>query len=1506
VIVALGGNLTVRARLDVTWPLRLVLALLLAAAGWAVVGQVGDAAGAGGPGVSGATVSVPSRGALGADLTYAYGPSGRLTVSAGRSHVPGWALVPDGVGRDTVGAAGGTIRTDSSEPRSLDAGGASVWYSRTPHGIEQGFRLDHRPAGAGGSVVVAMASAGSWLPVATGPTSVSLLGPGGRVQLTYSGLTVTDATGRRLPAHLEASGRSIRIAFDDHGARYPVVVDPWIQQAGLAPPLNAGAFGTSVAVSSNGSTVLVGDALGGGGTPTPGAATVYTLSGGTWSAGTSLTPPAGAVSFGTSVALSASGTEALVGDPDNGAGAATVYTLSGGSWSAGTALTPPGTAFVFGTSVALSADGTVALVGDPQGGAGFGAATVYDGAGLGTAVSLAAPVSAKTFGTSVALGGTSGTTALVGDSTGGPSSRGVADSFTGASWATRTQLVEPATAKNFGTSVALSTDGATALVGDPTGGGGTGAASIETFNGTAWSAPTSLARPNGAGTFGTSVALGGSGGTTAVVGDPTGGGATGTATTYSGSGSSWSAGSPLVAPIGSATFGAAVAASADGSTALVGDPTGADLQLNRTGTVTVYTSQGSAWDLGVPANPPANSGSLGTSVSLSADGATVLEGDSSGGPGAPGGPGQSSVFTYNGSSLSPATVLAPPAVVAEFGTSVAVSADGRTAVVGDPGPYDVSTGLGGTATVYTYNGALWSAGTPLTPPTGAFEFGNSVAVSANGTEILVGDPEGGNGFGAATVYNLSGGTWSSGTSLQAPVTTSVFGTSVALSADGMTALVGDPGVPGGSVTAYSLSGGSWSTGTQLAPPAHAKAFGTSLALSQTGDVGLVGDPQGGAAGTGAATVFTNVASLWSANSSLVPLGTPAQFGTSVALSASGTTALVGDPTAASFGTATVYGYQGGVWGAGTPLFPNANSTLFGTSVALSGDGTIAAVGDPNGGITGELTVFSFDSTKLPTALTASANPTSSVVGSPVTYSATVHPTSGGGTPSGTVTFSMGLTTLCTTPALASGAGHCTASNTPIGGNGVVFASYPGDAAFSASVGSTPVSVYDSSSTAVSVNPTSTSFGTSVTYSVNVTSGGGTPTGSVAFTIGGSPMCTVTLSGGSGQCTSAGAPTGADTVTGSYSGDPNFIASSGNAGLSVARASSSTAVSVNPTSTTAGSTVTYSASVTSGGGTPTGSVAFSIGGSPMCTATLSGGSGQCTSAGAPTGTDTVTGSYSGDPNFTPSSSTASLAVGVIPPRPPGYDLVGSDGGVFVFGTPGQGFYGSLPGLGVKVSNIVGIVPTSNDQGYFLVGSDGGVFAFGNAPFENSLPGIGVHVKNIVGIVPTADDLGYFVVGSDGGVFAFGNAPFENSLPGLGVHVNNIVGIVPTADDFGYWVVSSTGAVYALGDAPFVGSLGGNSPTPIVGIAATHDSGGYWLVGKDGSVFSFGDAQSFGSLPGLGVTVSNIVAIVPTPDGQGYWLIGSDGGIFAFGNAAEIGSLPALGVNVNNIVGAVPTA
>ena len=277
------------------------------------------------------------------------------------------------------------------------------------------------------------------------------------------------------------------------------------------------------------------------------------------------------------------------------------------------------------------------------------------------------------------------------------------------------------------------------------------------------------------------------------------------------------------------------------------------------------------------------------------------------------------------------------------------------------------------------------------------------------------------------------------------------------------------------------------------------------------------------------------------------------------------------------------------------------------------------------------------------------------------------------------------------------------------------------------------------------------------------------------------------------------------------------------------------------------------------------------------------------ASNPVGIGTSTRSFT----FTPSSTS-------------GYDLVGQDGGVFVFPTeqPG-GFFGSLPGLGVHVNDIAGMVPSPDDRGYFLVGRDGGVFSFGDAPFLGSLPGLHVAVNDIRGIVPTRDNRGYFLVGRDGGVFAFGDAPFLGSLPGEGIHISDVTGMAATPSDLGYWLVSGNGTVYAFGDAPDFGSATG-TPSPVSGIAATPDGGGYRIVTQNGSVYDFGDAGYFLCLPAIGVSpTSPVIGLVPTADDEGYWLIGSDGGIFAFGDAPFVGSLPGLGIHVKDIVGAVPT-
>jgi GH25 family lysozyme M1 (1,4-beta-N-acetylmuramidase) len=232
---------------------------------------------------------------------------------------------------------------------------------------------------------------------------------------------------------------------------------------------------------------------------------------------------------------------------------------------------------------------------------------------------------------------------------------------------------------------------------------------------------------------------------------------------------------------------------------------------------------------------------------------------------------------------------------------------------------------------------------------------------------------------------------------------------------------------------------------------------------------------------------------------------------------------------------------------------------------------------------------------------------------------------------------------------------------------------------------------------------------------------------------------------------------------------------------------------------------------------------------------------------------------------------------------GYWLVGSDGGVFAYGS--AGFFGSLGGKALNAP-IVGIAAAPDGKGYWLVGSDGGVFAFGSAAFFGSMGGTKLNAP-IVGIAAAPDGRGYWLVAADGGVFSFGSAGFHGSMGGTKLNAP-IVGMAAAPDGRGYWLVAADGGVFSFGSAGFHGSMGGTKlNAPVVGIAATPDGQGYWLVAADGGIFAFGTAAFDGSMGATHLNAS-ITGIAALPSGRGYWFIGRDGGVFSFGSAGFFGS------------------
>ena len=261
------------------------------------------------------------------------------------------------------------------------------------------------------------------------------------------------------------------------------------------------------------------------------------------------------------------------------------------------------------------------------------------------------------------------------------------------------------------------------------------------------------------------------------------------------------------------------------------------------------------------------------------------------------------------------------------GQSVAVSADGNTAVVGGFGDNNNA----GAAWVYTRSGGAWTQqGLKLvgTGAVGAANQGNSVAVSADGNTAVVGGYGDNSGFmsdiGAAWVYTRSGGAWTQqGLKLLGTGATGAAyqGASVAVSADGNTAVVGGPtdNSNAGAAWVYTRSSGAWNQqGHKLfGTDTTATAFqGQSVAVSADGNTAVVGGHYDNA-GAGAAWVYTRSSGVWTqqGNKLFGSGATGAAYqGTSVAVSADGNTAVVGGPNDNSnAGAAWVYTRSGGAW-----------------------------------------------------------------------------------------------------------------------------------------------------------------------------------------------------------------------------------------------------------------------------------------------------------------------------------------------------------------------------------------------------------------------------------------------------------------------------------------------------------------------------------------------------------------------------------------------------------------
>ncbi|HKF21440.1 MAG TPA: Ig-like domain repeat protein [Candidatus Angelobacter sp.] len=294
--------------------------------------------------------------------------------------------------------------------------------------------------------------------------------------------------------------------------------------------------------------------------------------------------------------------------------------------------------------------------------------------------------------------------------------------------------------------------------------------------------------------------------------------------------------------------------------------------------------------------------------------------------------------------------------------------------------------------------------------------------------------------------------------------------------------------------------------------------------------------------------------------------------------------------------------------------------------------------------------FTDISGKTDTTTTLASSPNPSAFGQSVTFTATITPVSGPGTPTGTVTFLDGGSPIGT-GTLSGGIATFTTSALAVG-NHTITTNYGGDGNFNGSTGSLTGNpqVVNKANTATtltsSVNPSVS--GQSVTFTATllaVAPGAGTPVGTVTFLDGGSPIGTGTLSGGIATFTTSALGAGNHTITTNYGGDGNFNGSTGSLTGNpqvVNKANTTTTVTSSANPSVFGQSVTFTATasaVAPGAGTPTGTVTFLDGGSPIGTGTLSGGIATFTTSALAIVSHTITTSYGGDGNF--NGSTGSL-------------------------------------------------------------------------------------------------------------------------------------------------------------------------------------------------------------------------------------------------------------------------
>jgi trimeric autotransporter adhesin len=1149
--------------------------------------------------------------------------SSGVSLRSGDNH---WSLTFSGYGYgDRLNPAHGIIPHADANRVEYRRGPLTEWYVNGPLGLEQGFTFSRQPSVASHEpLTLAFRMSGSLVASLDSDNLGLSLRQNGATRFRYAGLRATDARGLSLPAWLEITGKELRIRVDDGGAEYPVTIDPMVEAVQLTNnivclgPPGCGStgqadnyFGTSVAVSGDQSTVVVG-------APTvqingDNYSVAYVFlkprlgwgncnAVGCYNYAARLTPSnAVLLSQGDlSVSVNGDGMIIAVGLPgaNNSPGAAYVFAKPSSGWAdmnETATLTGSNSTEFFGSGIAISSDGTTIVAGDPGAGTNSqGAAYVFveptagwvtsesnveltasDGTGLAY---LGLPVSISSDGSTIVAGSH-------GENVNGNSAEGAAYVFVRPAngWVTSTETAkltpsDGATNSFFG-AAAISDDSSTIAVGSrgATVGNNANQGAIYVFlepaNGWTSSTETSkLTASDGLADdyLGAFATISGNGSAIAASGDfvsrtiekiyvfvkPVNGWMSSTETAQLSNGES-----------SKEAFGQALGLDATGTFAVIGA---------RFTTVGSNQNQGSAYIfLGSAAAPEVSV----SPTSLNFGNQTVFT------TSAP----QTVTVNNNGSApliVTSVSVSGPFTSTQNCLTQSPIAAGGSCSETLQFSPTSVGSAIG-TLTFTDNNGGV---------------AGSTQQLQLSGT-----------GLAAAT-----------STTLNSSLNPSTWGQAVTFTAT----VTAGAGNPTGSVTftnggttlgTVALAGNSASlTVSNLIAGTH------SIVATYSGDANFNGSTS---------SALSQVVNLATSATSLVSSVNPSYVNQSVTFTAK---------VVSQFGGAVT----------GNITFKQANTVLtvvplaggqatYSTTYTAAGTFLITAVysGDINN-IGSTSTAVHQIVKALPvattTVVTTSGSP--SLINQPVTFTATIS-TTDGSIPNGeTVTFYDSATQIGAS-VTAGGTASFTTSSLSVKSH-TIKATYAGDAMYKTSTGTVTqvVSLYASTTTVSSgLNPSTFGQGVQLTATVTSAAPGG-PTGTVKFMNGTTSLGIAALSGSVAILDTAKMPAGTLTITAKYSGDAQSGTSSGTTSQTVNRATTTTTVVSSANPSTAGQSVKFTATVSSPTTIPTGSATFMDGGTALATVNLAGGKASYSTATLTSGVHDITVVYSGNADVVGSTSS----------------------------------------------------------------------------------------------------------------------------------------------------------------------------------------------------------------------------------------------------------------------------